>query len=469
MTRSRALIGLALLVTVATRAFGLGTWSLDGDEYYTYWDVQQVLAGEPWPDGVRGQPLSYLLVAGCVRLLGTSELALRLVPAVCGTLAVVALATMRRDVIARPVAAGAVVLAALSWWLVYHAQTARFYGVLFLLATLATLWLLPGPRQRVLAGLAAAALAVTCHPSALLLAAALVVRLAVGPWARPRWAAALVALAVGGVALAEAMGAALIDNVVKAALRNTGATYSAAHFVAGCGYAVGPGVGLLALVGAWRAARRRDRDPAAATLLACGLVPFCVLLVGALAGVSMHQRYAMVAMPALLLLAGTGWAALAQRGGPAFWAVTALAVAAPLPELLSYTRDGDRHDVRGVAAYLARHARPEEMIVAEERSTLAYYLDEHPAFAGVVGHEAPLDARKMRTVPGHRERAWVVLKKARLPSYDPVFVRWVEDYFELRARIGRERLPLTRHENILLVYARTRRVPQDEVVLRGGG
>ena len=467
MSGPRALIGLALVLTVMTRAWGLGAWSLDGDEYYTYWDVREVLAGEPWPDGVKGSPLVYLVTAALVRAFGSSELVLRLFPAVCGTVAVFALALLRRDAVARPVAAGAAVLASLSWWLVYHAQTARFYGPLFLFATLATLWILPGPGRRVPAALAATLLAVATHPSALLLPAALFVLLAVGPTARPRWAWTLIGAALVGVVTAEWLGAALLANVIKAALRDTGATYSAAHFVAGCGYNVGPGVGLLALLGAVAAWRRRRGDPGAATLLALVLVPFGILLAGALVGVSMHQRYAMAAMPAVLLLAGSAWARLAARGGLVFWAASAFAVLAPLPELASYTRDGDRHDIRALANHLARIARPEELIVAEERSTLGHYLDTHPGFAGVIGHEAPLDARRMRTVPGHRERPWVVLKTSRLPSYDPVFRGWVEDYFEEVARIGRQRLPLTRHENVFVVYARKTRVPQDDVVLRG--
>lgn len=466
MSRPRALIGLALVLTIVTRAWGLGTWSLDGDEYYTYWDVREVLAGGPWPDGVKGSPLVYLVTAALVRAFGSSELVLRIFPAACGIAAVFALALLRRDVVTRPAAAGAAVLASLSWWLVYHAQTARFYGPLFLFATLATLWILPGPGRRVPAALGAMLLAVATHPSALLWPAALVVPLAVGPTARPRRAWTLVGVALLGVLIAEALGAALLDNVLRAA-RHAGATYSAAHFVAGCGYSVGPGVGVLALLGAAAAWRRRHGEPDGATLLALAFVPFAILLAGALAGVSMHQRYAMVAMPAVLLLAGTAWARLAARGGVAFGAVTALALLAPLPELVSYTRDGDRHDVRALAGYLARIARPEEMIVAEERSTLAHYLGAHPGFAGVGGHEAPLDERKMRTVPGHRERPWIVLKTSRLSSYDPVFRAWIEDYFEEVARLGKARLPLTRHENVFVVYARKTRVPQDDVILRG--
>ena len=106
-------------------------------------------------------------------MVGVSELALRSASAVSGALAVAALLFLRADVLRPRVRLGAAALAACSPWLIYHAQTARFYAPLLLFSALATLWALPGPKQRPRVAGAAWALAVLCHPTALLLGPAL--------------------------------------------------------------------------------------------------------------------------------------------------------------------------------------------------------------------------------------------------------------------------------------------------------
>ena len=168
--RTTAGLLLVILVAAALRLFQLGAWSLDGDEIYSWYDVQDVLAGRTWPQGAQVAPGGYLLIAAFVATLGLDEFSVRLGPSLCGLAAVAVLGLLRRDVRGPGERLATAALAASSPWLVYHAQTARFYGPLLLCASLALLWSLPGRGRR--PGLAAVSWlgGVVCHPSAALLA-----------------------------------------------------------------------------------------------------------------------------------------------------------------------------------------------------------------------------------------------------------------------------------------------------------
>jgi mannosyltransferase len=447
-----------LAVAVALRLHGLSQWPLDGDEFYTHEDVQRILSGEAWPQGVRSHPLGYLGSAAGVALLGEGEGPLRLFAALTGTLAVAALLTLRRDAVPSSAALAAGVLAALSPWLLFHSQEARFYGPLLLCASLATLWALPGPGRRpILAALAALAAAL-CHPSAWMLPPCLLLpALASGP-GRAR------ALLLFGVALAAlaawlllADGAA--PNAVRHALGRRGpASYDVPHFVGGIGYSVGIGIGLLALAGS--AAMLRERTEGGTQLLLAAWAPSALLLLAGLAGVSVQQRYALVSMPALLLLAGRALLPLATR--PAGFATAlALAVLPSMPALLDTVATGDRSDVRAAAAWLGANARPEDVVVADEHATLDIYLRREPGFADKEdSHEAPPPALRMWTLLRTANDCWVVVKRSRLPdAYGEEFSSWLAQGFVERARIGRPPPPLVRHDNVLLIFQRRERLP----------
>ena len=90
---------LILALAAWWRLAGLGQWSLDGDEVYSWFDVQTLLSGGDWPQGVRTQPLGYLAMAGMVGLAGLDEFTLRLAPALGGLATVALLLLMRRDIL----------------------------------------------------------------------------------------------------------------------------------------------------------------------------------------------------------------------------------------------------------------------------------------------------------------------------------------------------------------------------------
>lgn len=461
MNRAPVLALLVLAAAIGLRAHGLASWSLDGDELHSYYDVRDVLEGAPWPDGVRGYPVGYMLMAGSARLFGLDELGLRLPAALCGVLAVAALLVLRRDALSRRTSLCAGTLAALSPWLVYHAQTARFYAPLLLFATLATLFALPGPRRRPWTAALCWLLAVGCHPTALLLGPALAAPVLLSPLATRRVLAGAVLLTLGGLVSWLVAGPALLAVAERAFAGVDPGHYDLTHFVLGLGYNLGPCVGLLVLGGLL--ALRRVEAALRLQLVAASLLPTAVLLAAALSGLSMHQRYAMGSVPALLLVAGCGIDRLAERRPRLALAALLLALVARLPDLGGLWLDGDRHDVRAVASALAARAAPDDAFVADEHATLGLYLHRLPGFADTDIREAPIvESKPLHDIPRQRKTCWLALKLSRLDgSYGQEFMDWVADHFTEVARIGRAPLPLARHDNRTVLYARTRRLPLD--------
>ncbi|MDG2149082.1 MAG: glycosyltransferase family 39 protein [Planctomycetota bacterium] len=448
------IVGLAAWLRFAT----LGEWSLDGDEFYSWHDVQKMLAGEDWPHGARSHPLGYLLILLSVSVFGLSEVVVRSAPAVCGLLAVVALLRMRRDVISPRVALAASALAALSPWLIYHAQMARFYSPLLLCVTLATLWALPGQGCRPGRAALAWALAVLCHPTALLLGPGLLAPLFLPPvrW-RVLWG--LGSAAVLCIALVWFFDGGSTRTVALRAYAGLDpGRYSFTHFLSGLGYNLGPMVGLLALLGlpsAWA-----DRRGSGSTLLLSAGLPPLLLLAISLSGLSVHQRYAMCAVPAALLLAGRGWEAVAVRRPLLGWALAVLAVGAFIPSLVAYQRDGDRHDLRAVAAFLVQNGSSSDIVVADEHATLQVYLHAEPGFADtVVIEESFVDEKKRHDFLRNQSEIWVALKLSRLGSvYHDDLLRWLEESFTEITKVGRVPPPLARHDNRYVIYRRSQRL-----------
>jgi hypothetical protein len=444
-----------LLVAGWWRLHGLSSWSLDGDELFSHYDVRSLLAGGEWPQGARSHPLGYALMAASVAALGEGAGALRLPSALAGLAAVAALLLLRRDALPAPQALVAGALAALSPWLIYHSQEARFYGPLFLLATLATLWALPGPRQRPLPAVVAALLAALCHPSALLMLPGLAVLLCSGGASRARVRAVLAGVAVAA-ALAVALGGrALYANVFAAIVRRGHSDYDATHFVAGLGYNLGLGTGALllaALPALWTAPRPGER----ALLVHAALPPALLLLLGLL-GVSVQQRYALVAVPAALLLAGRGLLAWGPRRAAAV-PLAALALLAPVPELHAYAGSGDRHDFRAAADWLATHATPGDIVVADEHAIVDLYLTAYPGWERPLLHEAPLPDKFLAQFPYDRREVWVLVKRNRMSgAYGRAFTEWVSRWFDPVAEVGPAKPALALHDNVLSIYKRRER------------
>jgi mannosyltransferase len=438
------------------RLHGLSSWSLDGDELFSHYDVRALLAGGDWPQGARSHPLGYALMAASVAVFGEGAAALRLPSALAGLAAVAALLLMRRDALPAPQALVAGALAALSPWLVYHAQEARFYGPALPARDAGDAVGAAGAGQRPLPAVVAAVLAALCHPSALLVLPGLAVLLCSGgaPRARVRasprgrrpsrrrWSPCSAA-ARSTTTCSRPSCAAATRTTTRRTSSPAWATTSAwaperwsSPRCPRCGAHRAPASGRCSCRPRWR--------------------PTLLLLLGLL-GVSVQQRYALVAVPAALLLAGRGLLAWGPRRAAAV-PLAALALLAPVPELRAYAGSGDRHDFRAAADWLATHATPGDIVVADEHAIVDLYLTAYPGWERPLLHEAPLADKFMAQFPYDRREVWVLVKRNRMSgAYGREFTEWVSRWFDPVAEVGPAKPALALHDNVLSIYKRRER------------
>lgn len=137
---------LVALLAVATglRLYRIGAESLWLDEAYSvvvahthavWWLLFELPTQDPHP------PLHYLFLNGWIVLFGTSEVAVRTPEAIFGVAGVAIIYLLGRSMYDRTVGTIAGLLATVSPFLVWHAQDARMYSLLFLLSGLSILLL----------------------------------------------------------------------------------------------------------------------------------------------------------------------------------------------------------------------------------------------------------------------------------------------------------------------------------------
>lgn len=269
-------------------------------------------------------PMLYWLTAAAVGTLGTSEMALRLVSALAGSVATALLWRLGRALGGRTSAAWAALALALLPFHLRYSQEARHYSLLFLFSLLSSLCLLaamrrPGARRWAAFGVATALNLYTHYGAFLLLAAQGVVVLGwLAARARRRdWAAAALPAAAGAVGLA--LYAPWLPRAWQAIRGNTGpdavmGTTTAAPLGQWAGAVVTefgfgriiPAVIVLLLagwgMGVWLRTRRRD---VAALALAVFTVPL-LLIVGLDVARWSLPKYVIYQLPLYLLAFAAG-------------------------------------------------------------------------------------------------------------------------------------------------------------------
>lgn len=135
------LIAITLLASVL-RFYKLGEWSFWIDEIFTinraqahYDSLEAIIRNIPPTQN--WIPLSVILTAGVLNILGPSEWSARFVPAVIGIISIPVLYFPIKRLFSPNVSLVAVLLLAVSPWHLYWSQNARFYTSLMLLYTLA--------------------------------------------------------------------------------------------------------------------------------------------------------------------------------------------------------------------------------------------------------------------------------------------------------------------------------------------
>jgi hypothetical protein len=131
----RAAVGTILLLAVALRMHGLASFPLEQDELYTVEEGTFLLHSELRP-GIAARPLYYLLVHPMLMGLPQTPVLLRLLPFVFGIGGVVAVWWLARRTLGRTAGLAAAVFVAISPWHLYASGMARYWSLVFVLATL---------------------------------------------------------------------------------------------------------------------------------------------------------------------------------------------------------------------------------------------------------------------------------------------------------------------------------------------
>jgi hypothetical protein len=439
-----ALVGVLVLATVL-RANGLGRWAFASDELGTFNEVA-LFRNPPNPITHPDQavprviPLSMTALDAGHRLFGRDELGCRLLVAIFGVAHIAVVVIGLSYVLPRTIALTAGLWLAVSVEHIFYCQYHRFYTLAALLVACATLTAARSVRVGsgwwMAVACAFAGLAVLAHTIAGAVFGVLIlggVVAAVGGKWRPM-------IVAGAGALVAGAGLALVILPVigaKAGLTSwTGLT--SAHAVLGAVTQVSWPVCLLALPGAiilWR----RDRARAAFWVgAACVWAGMAVTLPAIL---PYHSAYVFpFALPMFVLAASAVAEAAAtvraSAGPTAGWLVWVALPLLNLPALASYYQDGNRHDFRTAASYVAERIGPHDRVISNEPDKLAHY---HPDLVPQLLHlpRANDPATAMVEVPPGG-RLWVVCSGGR-GGFEPGWQEWVHRHCHLQTVVVRPR------------------------------
>lgn len=376
------LAGLLLLAT-ATRLYRLTHWPLVGDEFFTITDSLTLNLD-------KSKPLLFVLNHYLVEpWLGLDALGARLLPVLFGIGSVLVLYWAGRALLDGTAGLVAALLAIFNPWHLYMSQYARYYTLVFLLASAFTVALYLGYRRSdvrwLAAGLVLAGLGVLAHPSAGLVFGAICLwavadtawdYLSGEPVSRVRIASAgVLPLVVAAVGLAY-----FVPILVGWSGNAPEVGFAGPVLAMSFGQWMTAGTCLFAAAGAvwmWRTGDRKT----ATYLLAIVAFPFLFLSVGGYF-LRANVPFLFPAAPAVFLLAGHFLARLvrALRSQPVtarlIAGVVLLAgIATGLPSFLSHYMDGSRPDYRTAAHFLEGRQDPATDIVLSDLSnSLAYYL-----------------------------------------------------------------------------------------------
>ena len=391
------LAGLTLLAA-ALRFYRLGDWGFDSDEVFMQRDSINLRLSNP-------RPLMYFLNHYVVLPFGPlDELGLRLLPALCGVLAVPALYLMARRIVGTRSALFGAFFLATSSLLIYYSQFGRYWTLVFLLSCIYPYALYLGIRDgsvRMLTlGTVTGVLAVLAHPVAILPIGGLglwVVALylrrdrLVQLWSHTgvRWAALVAVVLVTIIAvrfipllqhwiqqhdsipLSERGGEFLLHTPGGQGVKQV--SLMLAYIESLTLPLVLAGISGMYLL--WY-----GRSQPAAALLACLFVfPIAfIMLVSTRTAVSTF--YLVPAIPPLFMGSGVLLDRLILYAGELRprWLLAAvvatMVLAAGAPTTLSQYRDGRRWDFRGAARWLNERLKSGDVIFSDQPQVLAHYL-----------------------------------------------------------------------------------------------
>jgi predicted membrane-bound mannosyltransferase len=371
--RDAWLLGAIVLVAAALRLWGLASLPFEQDELYTLRDAADLGASSGVGPGILGRPLYYLLQRLLLGVLPADPAFLRAPALLFGIAGVVATWWAVRRLVGPTGALAAALLVALSPWHLYHSQFARYWTLVYLLATVAFAYLPAALRGsgRAAVGFVVAALA--------------------GALSHPTFLFALAGAAIGATVVSDEGGvrvplpsARSITRIWIPLLAPLAAWFAVVRFLDGGRGLRNPGgaaadgglrvfAGMIQWLGPTVAAAAalgivalwtRFRHRRVAAMCAGGILSMVGLLFLAGTRTAVYADYGTAALPLVFLAAGAAVELAAVRiDGRAGWAFAAVVIAGLAPQTVSHLRDGTRFDFRPAHAAI-RAEDPAAAVVA---------------------------------------------------------------------------------------------------------
>ncbi len=365
--------------------------------------------------------LYYVLLHPWIRLFGEGEAAARSLSALCGALAVPAVALLGVRLFGRQAGLAAGLLLSLNSWMVDHAQTVRSYALLVLLVTISSYCFvseLERPSRSSRTGyVLASALAIYAHYfAALVLVAHFATLLVVRRRAAltREWLGAGVAillLSVPDLGLASRRGAEAISWIAPTSLGQVPEVLVALTGGSAVLMLVLLASGVWAIAGALKERQAWPHGFVAAWLL----IPIVLAYVVSLVQPAFLARYLIICIPALLLFGAAGIERL--RRPMAAGGLTLLLVGLSAARLVDYYHRERGEDWRGAARSVLAAARAADAVIFFPdfaRKPFGYYEGR----AGVAG---PVNLQG-RPLEG-QERIWLVIRQSDVPLHRAEFER----------------------------------------------
>jgi hypothetical protein len=427
------LTGLAVL----SRLYGINSWTLEGDEYFT------VAFAEERSRGFVGVAY-YWLVTQSTALFGDTLWAARIPSALMGILSVPLFFAASKKLLGEQAAVIGSVLIVLSEWHLYHSQLSRFYSGVFLFAILSyfayyhalkrdSVWWLGG-------ALLANAVGVAFHATSILVPAAcgaFSLFVLWGPTGRKagfsRRIASLhlgIVVFLGLIALPRFLG---IATTWSGQGSPTGAVRPLLDFAdsADVVLLVAAAFGVLLML------RKRTTDGA---FLALGIgVPLLTMIVAAAILPNVRAKYIFYTLP--LLIAAAGYLAHEVKNvlSPypvARHVITVVVVVALIPGFISYYTGHESLDVREPVAYVQEQYQPGDRVAVFAPSVHYALGDRFPEEAWVVIGGKGAWTKPLRELRSSARRSWVLIDTYRDPVMPPDLEAWLMQHGSL---VWRER------------------------------
>jgi 4-amino-4-deoxy-L-arabinose transferase-like glycosyltransferase len=390
----RAIAGIMVLAAVAS-AVRLGSHNVWLDEAYSV-KIAGLHGGFFWHALLHGDPnmtLYYVLLHFWLPL-GTSEAAVRALSALWTVATVPVLYVLARRLLGSTVGWITCILYAVNTFVVTYAQQARGYSLLAFLAVSSTLLFVRATdkpsRWRWVAYVVVSSLAPYVHLYGLLVPASHLVFLALVRRPRPIWRQAAVSWATVALLMVP-LAAGVVVNGTSMESWGTRPTprsvFDAASALSG-GHALLLVYGIALVVAVSRGVKSHTSD--GRTFQGTGLLVSWLVVPGALAFVGSQvkpefvDKYLIVSLPPLLMLAAAGLARAVKPPLPVL-AVGVVGVAT-VWGLYGYYRSPSQERWQAAAGYLETHTAVRDLVYAPaEGLPLSYYLmrDARPFHAAV--------------------------------------------------------------------------------------